>query len=249
MGYRYTYDGLSRRVAKETINPTTGAIERRATQTLYGTRTWTGTHTSPLLFAGQYEDAESGWAYNRFRYYNPTLGAYNAQDPLGLAPRLASAQGYVDHAAFWVDVRELMAHGLKNSDDPLQHQVNQLHETMSSNAQGRVTLAIGQGEDSAGRVHSVVASSERTRADGTPYFRPEVRQALENQEFANLTPATVEGSVRQHAEVNPPQALDRIGASKNQRIAASRLVCQSCQETVFTENAVDRIVSSPTPFK
>ncbi|MGJ4114664.1 RHS repeat-associated core domain-containing protein [Corynebacterium macclintockiae] len=89
---------------QELINTTTGAIEGRATQTLYGTRTWTGTHTSPLLFAGQYEDAESGWAYNRFRYYNPTLGAYNAQDPLGLAPRLASAQGYVDHAAHWVDV-------------------------------------------------------------------------------------------------------------------------------------------------
>ena len=62
------------------------------------------------MFAGQYEDAESGWAYNRFRYYNPTLGAYNAQDPLGLAPRLASAQGYVDHAAHWVDVLGLMAH-------------------------------------------------------------------------------------------------------------------------------------------
>ena len=57
-----------------------------------------------MLFTGQYEEAESGWAYNRFRYYNPTLGAYNAQDPLGLAPRLASAQGYVDHAAYWVDV-------------------------------------------------------------------------------------------------------------------------------------------------
>ena len=89
---------------QELINTTTGVIEGRATQTLYGTRTWTGTHTSPLLFAGQYEDAESGWAYNRFRYYNPVLGAYNAQDPLGLAPRLASAQGYVDHAAHWVDV-------------------------------------------------------------------------------------------------------------------------------------------------
>ena len=57
-----------------------------------------------MLFASQYEDVESGWAYNRFRYYNPTLGAYNAQDPLGLVPKLSSAQGYVDHAAFWVDV-------------------------------------------------------------------------------------------------------------------------------------------------
>nr|WP_255719155.1 RHS repeat-associated core domain-containing protein [Corynebacterium sp. ACRQL] len=53
---------------------------------MYGKRTWHGQCTSPLLFAGQYKDAESGWAYNRFRYYNPTLGAYNAQAPLGLAP-------------------------------------------------------------------------------------------------------------------------------------------------------------------
>ena len=65
---------------------------------------------TPLRLAGHYEDAESGWAYNRFRYYNPALGAYNAQDPLGPAPRLASAQGYVDHAAHWVDVLGLMAH-------------------------------------------------------------------------------------------------------------------------------------------
>ena len=84
---------------QELINTTTGIVEGHTTQTLYGKHTWAGRCTSPLLFAGQYEDAESGWAYNRFRYYNPTLGAYNAQDPLGLAPRLASAQGYVDHAA------------------------------------------------------------------------------------------------------------------------------------------------------
>ena len=49
-------------------------------------------------------DAESGWAYNRFRFYSPVLAGFNAQDPLGLAPRVASAQGYVDHAAYWVDV-------------------------------------------------------------------------------------------------------------------------------------------------
>ena len=87
---------------RDIINPTTGDIACLARHSLYGTGTWTGTHTSPLLIAGQYEDAESGWAFNRFRYYNPTLGAYNAQVPLGQAPRLASAQGYVDHAAFWV---------------------------------------------------------------------------------------------------------------------------------------------------
>ena len=115
VGWRYIYDSYGRRVAKEAINTTTGAIEGRATQTLYGTRTWTGrtwtgTYTSPLLIAGQYEDAKSGWAFNRFRYYNPVLGAYNAQDPLGQTPRLASAQGYVDHAAHWFDYLGLQCH-------------------------------------------------------------------------------------------------------------------------------------------
>ena len=100
---------------QELINTTTGTVEGHTTQTLYGKRTWSGRCTSPLLFAGQYEDAESGWAYNRFRYYNPTLGAYNAQDPLGLAPRLASAQGYVDHAAYWVDFFGLLSCIINNA--------------------------------------------------------------------------------------------------------------------------------------
>ena len=100
---------------QELINTTTGVVEGHTTQTLYGKRTWSGRCTSPLLFAGQYEDAESGWAYNRFRYYNPTLGAYNAQDPLGLAPRLASAQGYVDHAAHWVDFFGLLSCIINNA--------------------------------------------------------------------------------------------------------------------------------------
>ncbi|MGC7560390.1 RHS repeat-associated core domain-containing protein [Pasteurella sp. PK-2025] len=29
-----------------------------------------------LLFAGQYSDSESGWVYNRFRYYDPESGNY-----------------------------------------------------------------------------------------------------------------------------------------------------------------------------
>ena len=80
---------------------TTGRVEGRVAQSLYGKRTWAGGVSSPLLFAGQYEDAESGWVYNRFRFYQPLLGSYNAQDPLGLAPRVASVQGYIDHAAYW----------------------------------------------------------------------------------------------------------------------------------------------------
>uniref|UniRef100_UPI00211EF23F DUF6531 domain-containing protein n=1 Tax=Corynebacterium cystitidis TaxID=35757 RepID=UPI00211EF23F len=87
----------------EIIDPSTGDVVGSSSQTLYGKRTWHGEQSSPLLFAGQYYDEESGWAYNRFRYYHPDAGVYNAQDPLGASPRIASAQGYVDHAANLVD--------------------------------------------------------------------------------------------------------------------------------------------------
>ena len=31
---------------------------------------------SPVLFAGQYEDHESGWVYNRFRFCDPAGGLW-----------------------------------------------------------------------------------------------------------------------------------------------------------------------------
>ena len=38
----------------------------------------------PLRFQGQWYDPESGLHYNRFRYYNPEIGRFISQDPLGL---------------------------------------------------------------------------------------------------------------------------------------------------------------------
>ncbi|MEU5580402.1 DUF6531 domain-containing protein [Streptomyces huasconensis] len=40
----------------------------------------------PLRFPGQYADAETGWNYNYFRYYDPQTARYASPDPLGLAP-------------------------------------------------------------------------------------------------------------------------------------------------------------------
>ena len=89
---------------KELIDPTTGEVVGYATYTLFGKRHWAGTVGTPLLFTGQYEDTESGWVYNRFRYYDPHAGVYNAQDPLGLLANLGTAQGYVTNPVTWVDV-------------------------------------------------------------------------------------------------------------------------------------------------
>ena len=94
---------------KELIDPATGEVVGYATYTLFGKRHWAGMVSTPLLFTGQYEDTESGWVYNRFRYYDPHAGVYNAQDPLGLLANLGTAQGYVTNPVTWVDALGLKA--------------------------------------------------------------------------------------------------------------------------------------------
>ena len=64
-----------------------GAEVWSATIDAYGDlRNITGTRTAcPFRWPGQYEDAETGLYYNRFRYYAPEIGYYLSQDPIGLA--------------------------------------------------------------------------------------------------------------------------------------------------------------------
>jgi RHS repeat-associated protein len=43
----------------------------------------------PFRYQGQYEDVETGLYYNRFRYYDPEVGSYISQDPIGLEGGMA----------------------------------------------------------------------------------------------------------------------------------------------------------------
>lgn len=56
----------------------------------------------PIRFQGQWEDAETGLYYNRFRYYDPAAMQYLSPDPIGLAGG-ARPQGYVADPNGWVD--------------------------------------------------------------------------------------------------------------------------------------------------
>ena len=106
---------------KELIDPTTGEVVGYATYTLFGKRHWAGMVSTPLLFTGQYEDTESGWVYNRFRYYDPHAGVYNAQDPLGLLANTGTAQGYVTNPVIYVDFLGLNSHPkIKSFNDVLR---------------------------------------------------------------------------------------------------------------------------------
>ena len=87
---------------QELIDTERGSVAGCVTQSLFGRRQWLGV-VSPVLFAGQYEDDESGWVYNRFRFYDPAGGVYGAQDPLGVGPNVGTPQGYVHNPLTWVD--------------------------------------------------------------------------------------------------------------------------------------------------
>jgi RHS repeat-associated protein len=57
----------------------------------------------PFRFQGQYEDAETGLVYNRFRYYDPEAGTYISSDPIGILGGY-NEYSYVSNPATHVDV-------------------------------------------------------------------------------------------------------------------------------------------------
>ncbi|HAM5952597.1 TPA: type VI secretion system tip protein VgrG [Escherichia coli] len=56
-----------------------------------------------LLYAGQWQDVESGLCYNRFRYYEPETGMYLVSDPLGLQGGEQTYR-YVPNPLRWIDL-------------------------------------------------------------------------------------------------------------------------------------------------
>jgi RHS repeat-associated protein len=55
-----------------------------------------------LRYAGQYADSETGLHYNLFRYYDPQVGRFISQDPIGLAGGLNLYQ-YAPNPVSWID--------------------------------------------------------------------------------------------------------------------------------------------------
>lgn len=86
----------------ELVEPSTGRVVGRAVSSVWGDTRWDGVST-PLRFAGQQFDPESGLHYNRYRYYNPGTASYTSVDPLGVAPNPASATAYVHNPHTWID--------------------------------------------------------------------------------------------------------------------------------------------------
>jgi RHS repeat-associated protein len=80
-----------------------GEIGWKAQLDVYGVLQADVTRTAcPWRWPGQYDDAETGLYYNRFRYYDPTAGIYLSQDPIRLEGGL-NPYGYVSDPFMWID--------------------------------------------------------------------------------------------------------------------------------------------------
>ncbi len=55
-----------------------------------------------IRFQGQYFDEESGLHYNRHRYYDPNIGQFTTQDPIGLLGGVNNYQ-YAPNPTGWID--------------------------------------------------------------------------------------------------------------------------------------------------
>lgn len=86
----------------ELVDGDAGRVVGRSVATVWGETSWSGAWT-PLSFAGQQVDPETGLHYNRYRYYDAATASYVSPDPLGVEPNAASNVAYVHNPLTWVD--------------------------------------------------------------------------------------------------------------------------------------------------
>jgi RHS repeat-associated protein len=68
----------------------------------------------PIRMQGQQIDRESGLFYNRHRYYDPAMGRYITQDPIGLNGGM-NLYGYVNDPNQWIDPLGLRTAALRTN--------------------------------------------------------------------------------------------------------------------------------------
>ncbi|GAB2879005.1 hypothetical protein GCM10027180_06670 [Microbulbifer echini] len=90
----------------------------------------------PIRFQGQYFDEETGLHYNRFRYYDPQVGEFTQQDPIGLHGGVNNYQ-YALNPIRWID-----PYGLKSKDCPPEKDHQLVIGAYSSSLTGHAVVAV-----------------------------------------------------------------------------------------------------------
>ncbi len=184
----------------------------------------------PFRYQGQYEDAETGLSYNRFRYYSAEEGAYISEDPVRM---LAGRRfySYVADPNSWIDPLGLapvpvqtpsQATPLQSvpSNADLQAKADAIADA-NPNSKGWKTTAVGYATDADGNGYLIVASSDK-------HLSPAQRDALD------LNKGELRASGLGHAETT---IIDYAKANNLnvEAIAASRPICPECAKALDAE--------------
>ncbi len=81
----------------------------------------------PFRFQGQQFDEETGLHYNRFRYYDPTVGRFASQDPIGLAGG-KNLFLYAPNPKTWIDPNGLKKENCQKCHAECEALWNEIHE-------------------------------------------------------------------------------------------------------------------------
>ncbi|MFO0692559.1 MAG: RHS repeat-associated core domain-containing protein [Polyangiales bacterium] len=195
-----------------------GRTEWRAEPGPYGARRIeapTG-FEQPLRWPGHYQDEETGLHYNRFRYYDPTLGRYVESDPQGLAGGL-NLYAYTRNPLVSVDLR-----GLSDVCPTTGRPIERAADADGADAEGRPRTP---GAESSPMDRALPGDDERfqrnaeARASQEPPLRPLSRE--EWQEMANrIRDNQARGNVAETATLdaldvdNNNRAIDREGNAR-----------------------------------
>jgi RHS repeat-associated protein len=117
----------------------------------------------PFRYQGQYEDAETGRYYNRFRYYLPEEGIYLSQDPIGLRGGI-KVYGYVKNTNVWTDVMGLKGCEVKAGDGKTHDIVLEVSKKEYPETTKHIEDAIKAGKPSIVTIDRLNASKRRAES-------------------------------------------------------------------------------------
>ncbi|WP_345830843.1 RHS repeat-associated core domain-containing protein [Erwinia sp. HDF1-3R] len=116
----------------------------------------TALHHQPLRYAGQYADSETGLHYNLFRYYDPQIGRFTVQDPIGLAGGWNLYQ-YAPNPLGWIDPWGLNNENIGSENNPFSTSRAARREAMRQSGIPTSQQPLSQSINNSGREYSYEA--------------------------------------------------------------------------------------------
>lgn len=179
-----------------------------------------------LRFQGQYEDEETGLFYTRHRYYNPDVGRFISQDPIGLLGG-SNLYTYAPNPTGWVDpfglsprcpwpVTDLEMKSLAIQGELINPQKK--HQIPYNST----TTAVGRLRDAEGN-HILIATTSAGR------FTPAQIARAEAIGVKPISQPNIKGP-EGHAERLMIERYARENGYTVEEVAASRPICPTCHE-------------------